>query len=543
MKAPANCVAVMLFAVFTLALAACNSANHGGPPPAYTVGGTVVNFAGAAGTLVLKDNLSDTLPVSANGNFAFAIPVPSGGSYSVTISEQPSNPSQTCGVVNGTGTATANVTNIQVNCGHNEWEWVGGANAGSQDAVFGTMGVAAPANNPGARLSSVTWTDASGNLWLFGGYYYNSGVYRLINDLWEYTTSGWIWMGGSNVPGASGSYGTLGAPNSANIPGARNQAVGFTDASGDFWLFGGTGYDSTGTQGSLNDLWKYSNGEWTWMSGSNLVGEPGVYGTLGVPAPSNSPGARFGAVSWTDSSGNLWLFGGFGYNSSGSGGAAYNDLWKFSGGEWTWVSGSNTTNQNGVYGARGVSAPGNAPGARYWGVSWMDSSGDLWLFGGTGYGATGFFGFLNDLWRFSNGQWTWMSGSNQTYQSGTYGALGVASAGNVPGSRQNAVSWTDLSGNLWLFGGNGNDSAGGEGLLNDLWKFSDGEWTWMSGSNVINQSGVYGTRGMLFPGNIPGARGNFDSWVDANGNLWLFGGYGVAGGAEVYCNDLWMYMP
>ena len=35
------------------------------------------------------------------------------------------------------------------------------------------------------------------------------------------------------------------------------------DASGTSWLFGGEGYDSTGTvaSGTLNDLWKYSGGE------------------------------------------------------------------------------------------------------------------------------------------------------------------------------------------------------------------------------------------------------------------------------------------
>ena len=35
-----------------------------------------------------------------------------------------------------------------------------------------------------------------------------------------------------------------------------------------------------------------------------------VYGTKGVPAAGNVPGARDYAVAWADSSGNLWLFGG-----------------------------------------------------------------------------------------------------------------------------------------------------------------------------------------------------------------------------------------
>lgn len=327
------------------------------------------------------------------------------------------------------------------------------------------------------------------------------------------------------------------------MPGGRYEAVTRTDPSGSVWLLGGTGYDSAGNIGSLNDLWKYSQGQWTWVSGSNTVGQRGTYGTLGTPSPSNVPGARIEAVSWSDSAGNLWLFGGFGLDSAGSNGML-NDLWKYSAGQWTWISGSNLVNQSGAYGTQGVPAPGNAPGARYSAVSWTDSSGNLWLFGGTGNGSTGQSGFLNDLWKYSNGQWTWASGSALAYQSGIYGAQGTASTNNIPGGRQNTLSWTDSSGNLWLFGGNAIDSAGSVGLLNDLWKYSNGEWTWMSGPKLINQNGTYGTQGALGPGNVPGARTVTSGWIDASGNLWLFGGYGApAAGTEGNLNDLWMYMP
>ena len=82
------------------------------------------------------------------------------------------------------------------------------------------------------------------------------------------------------------------------------------------------------------------------------------------------------------------------------------------------------------------------------------------------------------------------------------------------------------------------------GLLNDLWKYSNGEWTWASGANLINQNGMYGTQGMFGPGNSPGARFEACSWVDEKGNLWLFGGFGVpASGTEGNLNDLWMYSP
>ena len=71
-------------------------------------------------------------------------------------------------------------------------------------------------------------------------------------------------------------------------------------------------------KGSLNDLWKYSNNEWTWISGNNTINAPGIYGTKGIPSPSNYPGARRFPVGGIDSSGSFWLFGGLGYDSNGT---------------------------------------------------------------------------------------------------------------------------------------------------------------------------------------------------------------------------------
>lgn len=56
----------------------------------------------------------------------------------------------------------------------NEWRWVTGsstdpANGSYEPGVLGSQGVGAAANTPGSAVSPVSWTDANGNLWLFGG--------------------------------------------------------------------------------------------------------------------------------------------------------------------------------------------------------------------------------------------------------------------------------------------------------------------------------------------------------------------------------------
>jgi N-acetylneuraminic acid mutarotase len=421
----------------------------------------------------------------------------------------------------------------------NIWTWVSGSDTGNQTGVYGTKGTPSPTNIPGARVNSISWIDTSGNLWLFGGSGYDSNGYTdYLNDLWKYDGTNWTWMSGSDTGNQTGVYGTKGTPSATNIPGGRNNSISWIDTSGNLWLFGGDGYDSNGSTGRLNDLWKYDGTNWTWVSGSDTGNQTGVYGTKGTPSPTNIPGARTYSISWIDTSGNLWLFGGYGYDSNGDFGRL-NDLWKYDGTNWTWMSGSNTGNQTGVYGTKGTPSATNIPGARINSISWIDTSGNLWLFGGYGNDSNGSTGRLNDLWKYDGTNWTWVSGGDTENQTGVYGTKGTPSPTNIPGARRYSISWIDTSGNLWLFGGYGYDSNGSAGRLNDLWKYDDTNWTWMSGSDTENQTGVYGTKGTPSPTNIPGARRYSISWIDTSGNLWLFGG----SGSVEYLNDLWKFKP
>ncbi|MGO9657006.1 MAG: putative Ig domain-containing protein [Acidimicrobiales bacterium] len=77
-----------------------------------SIGGTI---SGLSGTVVLADNSSDQLSLSANGPFTFASQVPSGSQYQVTVQTNPTG--QTCSVANGAGTVgTTGVTDVTVSC-------------------------------------------------------------------------------------------------------------------------------------------------------------------------------------------------------------------------------------------------------------------------------------------------------------------------------------------------------------------------------------------------------------------------------------------
>ncbi len=424
------------------------------------------------------------------------------------------------------------------------WTWMSGSDVITQIGIYGEKGVADAANVPGARFSAMSKTDANSNLWLFGG----DGVDReenegFLNDLWRWDGTRWTWVSGDDGIEQSGNYGMKGVAAATNVPGARSSGVTWVDTSNNFWLFGGVGFDSAGTVGHLNDLWRWDGSNWTWVSGSNLVNQSGDYGVKSAPADTNIPGGRENAVSWSDSSGNLWLFGGAGYDSAGTS-AWLNDLWRWDGSEWTWISGSDVVRQLGVYGTKGTAADSNMPGARSASVAWTDANGDFWFFGGAGRDGAGASGNLNDLWRWDGNNWTWISGSDVVNQSGSYGTKGNVDATNVPGARELPVSWVDVSGNFWLFGGRGYDSVGIMNRLNDLWRWNGNNWTWISGSDVVNQSGTYGTKGTSDAANVPGSRNHPVSWVDTVGNLWFFGGKGYDSMVTPdTLNDMWRYQP
>ena len=83
---------------------------------AFTVGGTVAGLAGT-GLDPAPQRRATTSRSCGSGSFAFAAPVPSGGTYAVTVAQQPTGPSQTCTVSSGSGSVGSGpVTGVLVTC-------------------------------------------------------------------------------------------------------------------------------------------------------------------------------------------------------------------------------------------------------------------------------------------------------------------------------------------------------------------------------------------------------------------------------------------
>jgi hypothetical protein len=620
----------------------------------YSVGGTIVGLAGVLpnngvltdGTFILENVLGNTLTIPQNGPFVFATPEALNDQYEISILHAASTQTLDfpfkfqvdCTRWDYKGVVTGKITDIVVDCAHNDWTWIDGTStagvASPPSPVYGQFLSALPptipnpfTNTPGARYSGAGWTDRFGNLFLFGGDGWElSGSSQAdtlnapMNDLWvcvmTYDYCQWQLVGGYD-PTVSGTStigaliikaaqqeGNAGYP--FTVPPARLGAATWTDASGNFWMFGGK---SVGDH-FLNDLWKYNTGvfdgsavgyqntegSWSLVKGSTGIDQSGTY----TGAPNTlSPGARVNPVTWVDGSGSFWLFGGYGYDGSGSIGYL-NDLWKFTpGGNWTWVSGgtTNAANQLGIYGTAGTPSASNVPGGRHEAVGWADNkNGNLWLFGGEGEDSIGTTnGILNDLWEYNiaNNQWTYILGAVSVSpaaigianQTGTYpsqtvigpvnttGAAGtcglavgnanlncsvVSMTGAFPGSRWGASGWIDDSGNLWLFGGWGLNATAtnGNGALNDLWVYTPsstpgqpGTWAWIKGSNTGTDNGQYGTLTRPYLTHFtftPGGRSNATRWMDGNGQLWLFGGEGydaTSATGNGYLNDMWRYLP
>lgn len=140
------------------------------------------------------------------------------------------------------------------------------------------------------------------------------------------------------------------------------------------------------------------------------------------------------------------------------------------------------------------------------------------------------------------GEWTWLKGPSSAGSPGVFGTVGVPAAGNNPPAVYAPFNWKTPDGRLWLFGG---IDAGAQ-EQGALWVYDPATnmWTWMKGPNTGDFLGNYGQLGVESSSNLPPAKSYAAcNWVDAQGDLWMFGGANTvpgAGNAGPF-NDLWKY--
>ena len=128
-----------------------------GVTPTYTIGGTI---SGLDGSVTLLNNGGDSLTTATNGDFTFGGELDSGATYNVTVSSQPAT--QECTVGNGSGTATADVTDITVTCADLPTYSIGGT-------ISGLSGSVTLQNNGGDSLTTATNGDFTFANELLGG--------------------------------------------------------------------------------------------------------------------------------------------------------------------------------------------------------------------------------------------------------------------------------------------------------------------------------------------------------------------------------------
>lgn len=374
------------------------------------------------------------------------------------------------------------------------WTWLKG-DPNLNSAFLGNngiQGVPAATNQPPFFYEAPTLMDSLGNLFLIGGGNGNGQW----SDVWRYNTATneWTWMKGTGMGNATGVYGVKGVSSPTNQPADISLGSSYDNTkSGIFYIYGGSANIS-------NNLWLFNPyiNEWTWLNGNGNGGfTTPVYGVMGVPSPANSPGGRTeGLPSWCDSVGNFWIYG-------GSGGGTYGDLWKWdvSISQWAWMGGSsNSLPAN--YGTKNVAAATNYPGARSFCSAWKLHNNELWL----GNGANSSGNSINDIWKYdiNTNLWVWEGGSSLGSPNQNLGTKCNPAPSVMPNpSSEIKACWTFCD-NLYAIHSSYNYTT----AFNTVTK----NFTWISGSQIPNAPGIYGTLGVPSVNNVCATKFGGAAW-------------------------------
>ena len=371
---------------------------------------------------------------------------------------------------------------------------------------------------------------------LFGGQTVVSDTYGVYaNDTWSFDASGSA-PPPPPPPPANGTWVNLTA-SAGTPPFARSIAqAAYSPALNATVLFGG--YNGAGGNYAFGDTWEYAGGRWTQLPSS------------GGPSP------RWGGSMVYDAAdGTLVMFGGRDDNGF------FNDTWVFNATGWHEV------------------ATARAPSPRFdFGLAYDAKDGYVVLFGGAvgnvPAGTFSPFTYYNDTWTYRAGVWTnitatagtppagrrihqqmaYDAGDGYVLLTGGYGvqpacgtpwsvpayaatwtfAAGrwseLAATGTTPAPGIGAVWFDSAANETMYYEGMENDSSGGCPVYDgQVWGYSDGNWTLVTGVNLT----------------MPAARIQPVVVDDlADHTELLYGGQSVVeADFGVYDNDTWSYHP
>ena len=269
--------------------------------PRYTVGGTISGLTVSG--LVLANGTA-TLNIDAGATtFTFTAWLKPGSAYKVTIKTLPVGFS--CLLANGAGTANSNVQNVAIACtpltyslggsiqGLNSKGLVLANGADRVTVALGSSQFTMP--TPVAYTSTYATTVATQPDGLTCTIAGSGGTMPAanVNTVVVSCDLEWTWKSGSQTADPPGFFTIKGTADAGSAPSGLAYSATWVDRTGKLWLFGGLA-SVYGTTPYADNLWCYdtASGKWTWVTGSGPAQDaPGVYGTLGVEAATNSPGA------------------------------------------------------------------------------------------------------------------------------------------------------------------------------------------------------------------------------------------------------------
>ena len=339
----------------------------------YTTGANTANAGGVAPT-----GNGNEYPAARSGMGYIALPQGTSGRMIISGGLSVGSDNSTTGLTNAiwsTSTTTPNYTYHLGAYQSSSFNFIGNY-SGGQGGIF-----------PGCTNYPCLFTEAAlTQKWEFGGIdadgFTNNAMLRAAN----LNANTFTRVAGSPNREDPGSYNGQG---NAGTPAARAYAAYWRDASGNFWIFGG----SNPTQGKFNDLWRFNptTSVFTLIKGT-AASNTASYGTINTSTASNFPPARELAAAVVGSDGKFYIFGG------ANGTSYYNDLWQYdpTTNKWTWLKGSNTPNAFATE-YNGANSPTATPGATKGAMAWRVNT-TMWIYGGEGYVASGSVGRLADLW-------------------------------------------------------------------------------------------------------------------------------------------------